>query len=47
MLKRLLFETKLGEALLALLESKMQLAVIVVSDLANQRSGRPTVGDAA
>jgi hypothetical protein len=47
MIKRLLFETKLGEVLLALLESKMHLAVIVVNDLANQRSGCPTARDAA
>lgn len=46
MLKQLLFETKLGEALLALLERKAGLAVIAASDLANQRSGSPTAGDA-
>ena len=41
LLSRFLFETKLGEMLLALLESRFGLAVVQAEALAGQRSGRP------
>ena len=47
MLKRLLFETRLGEMLLAFLERRAGLAVISADSLAQQVSGRPIVTDAA
>jgi hypothetical protein len=42
MLKRFLFETKLGEALLTFLERKGGLALTAVDNLASEISGRPT-----
>lgn len=46
MLVWFLFETKLGEMLLTLLESKFGFALVQAETLARQRSGRPvTVSD--
>ena len=41
LLSRFLFETKIGEMLLVLLESRFGLAVVQAKALAEQRSGRP------
>lgn len=41
-LRRLLFETKLGELLLVFLERKVGLAVVQADRLAVQRGGEPT-----
>lgn len=41
MIKWLLFETRIGEALLALLERHMGLALVRADWLAEQRSGEP------
>ena len=46
-LKRLLFETRLGELLLALLERKAGLAVVSADSLAGQVSGKPVATDPA
>ena len=40
-LRWLIFETKLGEVLLVLLEQKVGLAVVQADWLAEQRSGEP------
>ncbi len=47
MLKRLLFETRLGELLLAFLERKVGLAVVNAEGLGQQISGRPVATDVA
>ena len=41
LIKRILFETKLGEMLLVLLERKVGLAVVEAGWLAGQRSSEP------
>ena len=41
LVRRLLFETRIGEAFLAFLERQMGLAVVQVEWLATQRSGQP------
>jgi hypothetical protein len=42
MIRWLLFETKLGEALLVLIERHMGLALVQASWLAEQRTAEPT-----
>lgn len=42
MIRKLLFETKLGEWLLAILERKAGLAIVEAEWLAEQPAGRPT-----
>jgi hypothetical protein len=42
MIKRLLFETRLGEHLLTFLERKVGLAVVDADWVGLQRSGEPT-----
>jgi hypothetical protein len=47
LVRRLLFETRVGEAFLAFLERRVGLAVVQVEWLATQRSGQPAgVGEA-
>ena len=47
LVRRLLFETRIGEAFLAFLERRVGLAVVQVEWLATQRSGQPAgVGEA-
>lgn len=41
MLKKLLFETRMGEVLLSFLEQRLGLAVVSAEWLAGQRSGGP------
>ena len=43
LLRWMLFETKVGEVLLALLERKAGLAVVQADWLCAQRSGKPVV----
>ena len=45
LLRRLLFETKMGEMLLGLLESRFGLTVVQAEALARQRSGRPAAAN--